>query len=150
MDAPNFRSHGLKLVILDLLRTPNHGYGIMASLEETYKIKISTGTVYPILASLRRSGLIKVAEEGRRKRKTYVITDKGEAYLREHEAELEDLKRKLDTFRLFMDLNGDELKEALKEFFRRAGDLDDSQKEELRKLLSECARRMKLILLGGD
>ncbi|NPA47525.1 MAG: PadR family transcriptional regulator [Thermococci archaeon] len=147
METPRFRGYGLKLVILDLLRTPNHGYGIMSTLEETYRIKVSTGTVYPILASLRRSGLIKVAEEGNRKRKSYVITEKGERYLQEHAEELEDLKRKLETFRLFMDLNGDELKDALKEFFRRAEELDESQKEELKRVFSECARKMMLILL---
>jgi len=147
METPRFRGYGLKLVILDLLRTPNHGYGIMTALQEAYRINVSTGTVYPILASLRRSGLIKVAEEGNRKRKSYVITEKGERYLKEHAEELEDLKRKLETFRLFMDLNGDELKDALKEFFKRAEELDESQKEELRQVFSECARKMMLIML---
>ncbi len=149
MERPKFWGYNFKLVILDLLRTPNHGYGIMTLLEERYRISVSAGTVYPVLSSLRRSGLIKVAEEGNRKRKSYIITEKGVTYLREHEKELEDIKKKMEAFKLFMDMGGEELKEAFKEFFRRAEELDDTQKKELEGVFSECARKMRMILLKG-
>jgi len=148
MEKPYVKG-ALKLIVLDLLREPNHGYGIMAEMEELYGIKLSAGTVYPILASLKRSGLIEVIETGDRERKTYRITEKGLEYLEKHRDELEETKRKLRAYKTFLELGGDELKEAFKELFRRINDLSDEQREEVRRTFRDCARRIKLILLGG-
>ena len=148
MEKPYVKG-ALKLIVLDLLRKPNHGYGIMAEMEELYGIKLSAGTVYPILASLKRSGLIEVIETGDRERKTYRITEKGLEYLEKHRDELEETKRKLRAYKTFLELGGDELKEAFKELFRRIDELSDEQREEVRRTFRDCARRIKLILLGG-
>nr|WP_297491370.1 PadR family transcriptional regulator [Thermococcus sp.] len=147
MEKPNVRGT-LKLVILDLLREPNHGYGVMAEMERLYGVKLSAGTVYPILASLRRSGLIEVAGKGKRERKTYVITEKGLEYLERHRAELEEARGKMRAYKLFLELGGEELKEAFRELFSRIEELDDSQRRELEELFKDCARRIKLVLLG--
>jgi len=147
MERPHFKG-ALKLVILDLLREPNHGYGIMAEMERLYGIKLSAGTVYPILASLRRGGLIEVAERGERDRKSYVITEKGLRYLHEHREELEEIEGKMRAYKLFLELGGNELKEAFRELFRKAEGLSEGQREEIRKAFLECARKIRLILLG--
>ncbi|WP_297481267.1 PadR family transcriptional regulator, partial [Thermococcus sp.] len=94
MEKPYVKG-ALKLIILELLKNPNHGYGIMAEVERLYGIKLSAGTVYPILSSLKRSGLIKVVETGDRDRKTYQITERGIEYINKNEKELNDIKRKL-------------------------------------------------------
>ena len=148
MEKPYVKG-ALKLIVLDLLRKPNHGYGIMAEMEELYGIKLSAGTVYPILASLKRSGLIEVVETGDREKKTYRITERGLEYLEKHGKELEETKRKLRAYKTFLELGGDELKEAFKELFRRINDLSDEQREEVRETFRDCARRIRLILLGG-
>ena len=148
MEKPYVKG-AFKLVILELLKEPNHGYGIMSEVESLYGIKLSAGTVYPILASLKRSGLIEVVETGERDRKSYRITDKGLRYLEEHRDELEEIKRKLRAYKTFLELGGDELKEAFKELFRRIDELSDGQREEVRKTFEDCARRIRLILLGG-
>ncbi len=147
MERPHFRG-ALKLVVLDLLREPKHGYGIMTEMEKLYGVKLSAGTVYPILASLRRSGLIEVAERGERERKSYVITEKGLRYLEEHREELEDVKSKMRAYRLFLELGGEELKEAFRELFRNVEGLSEEQRREIREAFLDCARRIRLILLG--
>ncbi len=149
MEKPYVKG-ALKLIVLDLLREPNHGYGIMAEIEKLYGIKLSAGTVYPILSSLKRGGLIEVMETGDRDRKTYRITEKGREYLKKHRKELEETRRKLLAYKAFLELGGEELKEAFKELFRNIERLDEGQREEIRKAFHECARRIKLILLGEE
>nr|WP_240912010.1 MULTISPECIES: PadR family transcriptional regulator [unclassified Thermococcus] len=149
VERPNFRGY-MKILILDLLKEPKHGYGIMTELEERYGIKLSAGTVYPILASLRKNGLIEVAETGDREKKNYVVTEKGLRYLEEHEEELEEVKKRMHAYRTFLELGGDELKEAFRELFRSIEDLTDEQREELRGTFREFARRIRRILLEGE
>jgi len=148
MERPTFRGY-MKIIILDLLREPKHGYGIMAELEKEYGVKLSAGTVYPILASLRRSGLIEVTEKGGRERKSYVITRKGLEYLREHSEELEEARRKLVAYREFLALGGEEMKVAFKELFENIEGLDEEQRREVKAAIEECARRIRRVLLGG-
>ena len=147
MERPNFRGY-MKILILDMLREPKHGYGIMAELEEEYGIKLSAGTVYPILASLRKSGLIEVMERGGRDRKSYVITPKGLKYLEEHSEEVEEAKRKLRAYRLFLEMGGEELKVAFRELFEKIEELNEAQGDEIKRTVEDCARRIRLILLG--
>jgi DNA-binding PadR family transcriptional regulator len=73
--------------ILRLLRErPMHGYELIAELEERTggRWKPSPGSIYPTLAHLEDSGLVRgVEEEGGRKR--YELTDEGAAWVDEHE-----------------------------------------------------------------
>ncbi|NJE02685.1 PadR family transcriptional regulator [Thermococcus sp. MV11] len=149
MERPNFRGY-MKVLILDLLREPMHGYGIMAELEGRYGMKLSAGTVYPILASLRRSGLIEVTSRGEREKKTYVITEKGLDYLAEHADDLAEAKRRMRAYKAFLELGGDELRAAFKELFESVDELTDEQRARIRELFTGCARELRLILLGGE
>ncbi|WP_258084036.1 PadR family transcriptional regulator [Thermococcus thermotolerans] len=149
MERPNFRGY-MKILVLDLLHEPKHGYGIMSELERLYGIRLSAGTVYPILSSLRRSGLIEVAGTGARDRKAYVITEKGRKYLGKHGEELEEAKRRMRAYRVFLELGGDELKAAFRELFESVDELTEEQKTKIRELLTGCARELRLILLGGE
>jgi len=73
----------LESYILSLLiESPLHGYEIMNKIKEKTKFwKPSPGTVYPALHSLMKRGLVRVIQEGRRKK--YILTKKGLKIARE-------------------------------------------------------------------
>jgi DNA-binding PadR family transcriptional regulator len=149
MERPRFKGH-LKLLVLKILEEgPLHGYGIMAELERRYGMpQPSPGAIYPILASLKRAGLIEVAGEGRREKKLYRITEKGKEYLREHEYEVKEVLELAEKFREFAKLGGKELAEVLKEAFNSVNELDEEQKKALAREFAEFTKRVRLILLG--
>ncbi|ASJ09543.1 PadR family transcriptional regulator [Thermococcus siculi] len=153
MERPHFKGH-LKLLILKMLaEKPMHGYGIMAELERTYGIPHpSPGTVYPILASLKRGGLIETVGEGKREKRLYKATDKGREYLTEHADELREIEELMERFREFSRLGGRELGLVLREVFNSLDSLTDGQKKALAGEFSDFTKRVRLILLGelGD
>jgi DNA-binding PadR family transcriptional regulator len=71
----------LPLFTLSILkREPTHGYGIMEIIYKQYDVLLSPGTLYPLLYSLEREGLISIEKVGRRK--NYRLTTLGEARAR--------------------------------------------------------------------
>ncbi len=72
------RNHGfLEMQILWVLhKHPSYGYELMKTLSELKGKKITQGTVYPTLAKLEKSGLLKSKKDG--KRIVYSITKKGD------------------------------------------------------------------------
>ena len=77
--------------ILLCLREPNHGYGIVQTVEKLTEgaIRLAPGTMYGSLSKMEKDGLIRfVAEE--EKRKIYTITDLGNEVLA---LELKRIKR---------------------------------------------------------
>ncbi|WP_456368714.1 PadR family transcriptional regulator [Thermococcus sp.] len=148
MERPYFRGQ-LKLLILKMLaEKPMHGYGIMAELERTYGIPHpSPGTVYPILASLRRAGFIEPAGGGKRDKRLYMATEKGKRYLEDHKEELAEVEKLMLRFREFSRLGGRELGLVLKEVFNSIDSLSDEQKKALAREFSEFTKKIRLILL---
>ncbi len=56
----------LDLIVLSILkREPTHGYGIMEMIYKQYDVLLSPGTLYPLLYSLEREGMISIEKEGR-------------------------------------------------------------------------------------
>ncbi|CCH76880.1 Transcriptional regulator, PadR-like family [Nostocoides japonicum T1-X7] len=79
----------LDLVVLALLRTPNHAYGVVQDLQEAGFAQTGYGSVYPLVTRLRRQGLL--AQESRPSpsgpaRNVLRLTPAGSAALREWEA----------------------------------------------------------------
>lgn len=68
--------------ILLCLREPNHGYGIVQTVEKLTDgaIKLSPGTMYGSLSKMEKDGVIRFIRE-EDKRKIYKITDLGEEVL---------------------------------------------------------------------
>ena len=68
--------------ILLCLQKPNHGYGIVQTVEKLTagEIRIAPGTMYGSLAKMEKDRLITLAAE-EDKRKIYKITDLGEEVL---------------------------------------------------------------------
>jgi DNA-binding PadR family transcriptional regulator len=58
-----------------LKETPSHGYGIIADIHKRFDVLLSPGTLYPLLYSLEKQGLISIKQDGRRK--NYLLTEKG-------------------------------------------------------------------------
>src|SRR5690349_13199676 len=77
----------LRFAVLGLLEDgPASGYALTARFEKSLQRFAWTARqshIYPELARLAEDGLIEVAEEGARGRRTYAITDSGRAALRE-------------------------------------------------------------------
>jgi DNA-binding PadR family transcriptional regulator len=149
MERPNFKGH-LKLLILRMLsEKPMHGYGIMTELEDEYGIPHpSPGTIYPILSSLRRKGLIEAVGEGKREKRIYHTTEKGKEYLKEHSEDLEEVLELSNRFKEFARLGGRELGLVLKEAFNSLDSLSDEQRRALAREFTEFNKRVRLILLG--
>ncbi len=151
LERPKFKG-GLKLLILEMLRTnPMHGYAIMKELEERFAIPTpSAGVIYPTLASLRRAGLIEVIGSGKREKKTYRITEKGLEYLEEHKEELREIIHKMEIYKGFRKLGGDELVNAFRLLFEKFDELNEKQREELSKVIKDCAKQVRFIVEFGD
>lgn len=83
------KGHFRRLVLRALRERPMYGYEIIKVLEEQFQgfYRPSAGAIYPALRSLQREGL--VAVRGSERRKTYSITAKGKARLREHREEMQ-------------------------------------------------------------
>ena len=80
--------------ILLCLKTPNHGYGIVQTVERLTEgvIKLSPGTMYGSLSEMEKDGLIRFVRE-EEKRKIYEITDLGREVLQTEIARIERLYR---------------------------------------------------------
>ena len=80
--------------ILLCLKTPNHGYGIVQTVERLTEgaIKLAPGTVYGSLSKMEKDGLIRFVRE-EEKRKIYEITDLGREVLQTEIARIERLYR---------------------------------------------------------
>ncbi len=80
--------------ILLCLKTPNHGYGIVQTVERLTEgvIKLSPGTMYGSLSKMEKDGLIRFVRE-EEKRKIYEITDLGREVLQTEIARIERLYR---------------------------------------------------------
>ncbi len=68
--------------ILLCLREPNHGYGIVQTVEKLTEgaIRLAPGTMYGSLSKMEKDGVIRFIRE-EEKRKIYKITELGEEVL---------------------------------------------------------------------
>ena len=80
--------------ILLCLKTPNHGYGIVQTVERLTDgaIKLAPGTMYGSLSKMEKDALIRFVRE-EEKRKIYEITDLGREVLQMEIARIERLYR---------------------------------------------------------
>jgi DNA-binding PadR family transcriptional regulator len=67
------------LVLAELKAKPLSGYDIITLIHKRFNVLVSSGTVYSLLYSLERKGLV-TAKMDQRKR-VYTLTDKGERTL---------------------------------------------------------------------
>lgn len=81
--------------ILLSLQTPNHGYGIIQNTIELTngRLELGAGTLYGAINTLLEKQWIRLysADEKSRKKKQYIITEKGQQALRQEIERLEEL-----------------------------------------------------------
>jgi DNA-binding PadR family transcriptional regulator len=87
MRAEQLKGHLDALLLAVLEAGPLHGYAISEALRTRSggAFNLPTGTLYPALQRLEMAGLIEGSwsEVGGRRRRTYRLTDRGSAALRE-------------------------------------------------------------------
>jgi len=64
------------LVLAELRNAPMSGYDVIAFIHNKFRLLVSSGTVYSLLYSLERDGLI--AGSWSQRKRVYKLTDKGE------------------------------------------------------------------------
>lgn len=81
--------------ILLSLKTPAHGYGIIQKVLEftNGRLELGAGTLYGAINTLLDRGWIKLYSEDKhsRKKKEYIVTEQGEAALRQEIQRLQEL-----------------------------------------------------------
>lgn len=97
MKADAIRGHLDGLVLAVLEREPLHGYGIVQALHVRSggAMDVPTGTVYPALHRLERSGLISAREDtvAGRRRRVYALTAPGRRALHRERTSWQEFSR---------------------------------------------------------
>lgn len=81
--------------ILLALRKPNHGYGIIQEVQELTngRLTLGAGTLYGAIQTLQKKDWIQIysVDTESRKKKEYIITDRGKEVFREEQRRLKEL-----------------------------------------------------------
>ncbi len=81
--------------ILLALRKPNHGYGIIQEVQELTngRLTLGAGTLYGAIQTLQKKDWIQIysVDTESRKKKEYLITDRGKEVFREEQRRLKEL-----------------------------------------------------------
>jgi PadR family transcriptional regulator PadR len=101
MKADALRGHLDALVLAVLERESLHGYGVIEALQVRSggALDVPTGTVYPALHRLERTGLISSSwtTAGGRRRRVYALTRSGRRALEVERGEWRDLVSVIST-----------------------------------------------------
>ena len=93
--------------ILFALRQPHHGYGIIQEVQELTngRLTLGAGTLYGAIQTLQKKDWIQIysVDTESRKKKEYIITDRGKEVFREEQRRLKELLQNS----LLMEQSGD-------------------------------------------
>ncbi|MEV4160150.1 PadR family transcriptional regulator [Nonomuraea dietziae] len=142
----------VRAAILALLaEEPRNGYQVIQEIAERSEggWKPSPGAVYPALQQLTDEGLV-IAEENEG-RKTFRLTEAGQAYIAQHP---EEVRAPWDAMRPDIDDNSAELMDIAKQsafaMMQILHSGTEAQVREARKALVETRRKLYQILADGD
>ena len=146
-----FRKGDLKFAILALVaEKPMHGYEVMQALEEESHgcYKASPGSIYPTLQLLEDQGLLRSnSSDGK---KVYHITEEGQAFLNDHQEQVDDIFARAERFgdRVFgnsmADLSRSFAKFSQTTFQGAVGWLDDEELlSDMKEVLNRAAKEME-------
>jgi DNA-binding PadR family transcriptional regulator len=82
-----FRGTISLLILRYLLNGPSHGYALQKKISEDVKYNLPAGMIYTLLKSLEKKKFIIESIDSRSKgrvKKTYVITERGRLFLKNH------------------------------------------------------------------
>ena len=77
------------LILAELQEKPLSGYDIINLVHKRFDVMVSSGTVYSLLYSLERKGLVNANPDNRKR--VYTLTEKGEELLKTVEQANEEL-----------------------------------------------------------
>ena len=89
------------LILTELRNSPMGGYDVISHIHKRFGILMSPGTVYSLLYSLEREGLIKGVWNQRKR--VYVLTEKGEQNIKAITKANEEIQSFLRTMLLLKD-----------------------------------------------
>lgn len=69
------------LIIFSLWEGKKHGYELMNEIQNKTGKRPSTSQIYPFLEKLNKNDLVEIVETGKRGKKIYALTDKGEKFV---------------------------------------------------------------------
>jgi PadR family transcriptional regulator PadR len=121
-------------ILYVLSKGPAHGYEIMKRVREEFCFPKSPGVLYPTLRKMLSLGYVEVVEEvrrGGRHLKVYRITEAGSRALSEYMDRVEQLKRVAKGFKMFDEVGGGRLREAI---FRVVEVLPSARREDVEEL----------------
>ncbi len=80
--------------VLLCLKEPLHGYGVMKQIDDMTdgRVKVGPGTLYNLIARFEKEEIVRQVSSSVKK-KTYVLTDKGQSLLDEEWQRLKQLVR---------------------------------------------------------
>ena len=85
------------LILKRLSLKPMHGYSLQNSISEVIKRELPQGTIYVLLKSLEKRGLITIYEtQEERDKKLYTITPRGSQFLLGHKEPLSIAREIMD------------------------------------------------------
>lgn len=92
------------LLILRLLSDePMHGYSLQSVISERVQREMPQGTIYVLLKSLEKRGLVKPLEsQGRGEKKPYTITQSGREFLLWHLEPLQTAREIIDSIIMYI------------------------------------------------
>jgi|BEDMetMinimDraft_1075159.scaffolds.fasta_scaffold00470_1 Predicted transcriptional regulators len=144
MNLERLRRGALRMLILDALSDRSmHAYEIMKSIEKKFGgvYKPSPGSLYPVLKSLIREGLIEV--EMREDKKIYKLTEAGKAKWREAKSNVKSLFSSNTNYRKLISQLFDI---SLLLYGYREKTSDQILYERLNRVLEECRGNVEAIL----
>jgi DNA-binding PadR family transcriptional regulator len=151
--GPRFERGEIRFVILDLLKDkPRHGYSIIQELEKRSHgfYTPSSGTIYPTLQLLEDQDLI--TSDQKDGKKVFTITELGLKFLKENEAELEQMQGRMrgpwgGQNDLFHEMR-EGLGQTVRLIFARAseGRLSSEKKEKLRVVFNKFREDVEKII----
>lgn len=111
-----FKLNTALMILYILSMGPTHGYELLRRIREEFFFPKSPGVLYPMLRRLIQLGYIEEAgsiSRGRRIAKVYKISDEGLRFLRDNRARIDMLKNFAVGVKIFEDIGGAELREAI-------------------------------------
>lgn len=141
----------LTLYILhSLQKMPKSGYEILSEIREKTEGKWvpSKGTLYPLLKKLEEEDLIMPQCVGKRSKKVYSLTKKGEQFLFEFKKMREEAKERLTVIRkLLHEIVGEnEIEGKLGQIWELAISLASKSRKKTEQILDECIVKLE----GGN
>ncbi len=133
--AREFKLNTALMILYILSMGPAHGYELMRRIREEFFLFKSPGVLYPMLRRLIQLGYIEEVgsvSRGRRIAKVYRISDKGLKFLNDNKARIDMLKTFAKGMKIFDEIGGIELREAIFNIFTVLPQADEHDLEILR------------------